>query len=44
MSAPPLRVAELQRLMPRHDGRVDACIVACGAAGSVLAKELAEEE
>jgi choline dehydrogenase-like flavoprotein len=29
-------------MMRRHDGRVDACIVGCGAAGSVLAKELAE--
>jgi choline dehydrogenase-like flavoprotein len=28
--------------MRRHDGRVDVCIVGCGAAGSVLAKELAE--
>src|SRR5687767_14563352 len=28
--------------MRRHEGRVDACIVGCGAAGSVLAKELAE--
>ena len=42
MSAPPLRVDELKRIMRRHDGRVDACIVGCGAAGSVLAKELAE--
>jgi choline dehydrogenase-like flavoprotein len=28
--------------MRRHEGAVDACIVGCGAAGSVLAKELAE--
>jgi choline dehydrogenase-like flavoprotein len=28
--------------MRRHDGRVDVCIVGCGAAGSVLAKRLAE--
>ncbi|MEX1021607.1 MAG: GMC family oxidoreductase [Dehalococcoidia bacterium] len=28
--------------MKRHKGRVDACIIGCGAAGSVLAKELAE--
>jgi len=42
VSAPPLRVEELKRLMRRHEGRVDACIVGCGAAGSVLAKELAE--
>jgi choline dehydrogenase-like flavoprotein len=42
MRAPPLRVERLQRIMRRHEGRVDACIVGCGAAGSVLAKELAE--
>lgn len=42
MSAPPLRVQELKALMRRHQGRVDACIVGCGAAGSVPAKELAE--
>jgi choline dehydrogenase-like flavoprotein len=42
MSAPPLRVEELKRLMRRHEGRVDACIVGSGAAGAVLAKELAE--
>jgi len=41
-SAPPLRVEELKRIMQRHDGPVDACIVGCGAGGSVLAKELAE--
>ena len=28
--------------MRRHDGKVDVCIVGCGAGGSVLAKELAE--
>ena len=28
--------------MRRNDGRVDACIVGCGAAGSVLARHLAE--
>src|SRR5688500_3119604 len=28
--------------MRRHEGAVDACIVGCGAAGAVLAKELAE--
>jgi choline dehydrogenase-like flavoprotein len=29
-------------MMLRHEGRVDACIVGSGAAGAVLAKELAE--
>jgi choline dehydrogenase-like flavoprotein len=28
--------------MRRHEGPVDACIIGCGAAGSVLAKELTE--
>ena len=28
--------------MRRHEGRVDVCIVGCGAAGSVLARRLAE--
>jgi len=28
--------------MRRHEGHVDACIIGCGAAGSVLAKELSE--
>ena len=28
--------------MRRHDGRVDVCIIGCGAAGSVLARQLAE--
>jgi choline dehydrogenase-like flavoprotein len=36
------RVDDLRRTMRRHEGTVDACIVGCGAAGSVLAKELAE--
>ena len=36
------RVDELRRSMRRHEGTVDACIVGCGAAGAVLAKELAE--
>jgi choline dehydrogenase-like flavoprotein len=39
---PPPRVGQLKRIMRRHEGAVDACIVGCGAAGSVLAKELAE--
>jgi choline dehydrogenase-like flavoprotein len=39
---PSPRVANLRRIMQRHEGPVDACIVGCGAAGSVLAKELAE--
>jgi choline dehydrogenase-like flavoprotein len=39
---PPPRVAHLRGIMRRHDGPVDACIVGCGAAGAVLAKELAE--
>jgi choline dehydrogenase-like flavoprotein len=38
----PIRVADLKKSMRRHDGSVDACIVGSGAAGSVLAKELAE--
>jgi choline dehydrogenase-like flavoprotein len=28
--------------MQRHEGRVDACIIGCGAGGSVLARHLAE--
>jgi choline dehydrogenase-like flavoprotein len=36
------RVDELRATMRRHEGAVDACIVGCGAAGGVLAKELAE--
>src|SRR3712207_6040138 len=39
---PPPRVDQLRRMMRRHTGQVDACIVGCGAAGAVLAKELAE--
>jgi len=39
---PPLRPAELQRIMRHHDGIVDACIIGSGAGGGVLAKELAE--
>jgi choline dehydrogenase-like flavoprotein len=39
---PPPRVEHLRRIMRQHEGTVDACIVGCGAAGSVLAKELAE--
>lgn len=42
MTVPPPRVDELRRTMRRHDGRVDACIVGCGAAGAVLARLLAE--
>src|SRR5918996_2328769 len=38
----PLRVEDLRRVMRSHEGTVDACIVGSGAAGSVLAKELAE--
>jgi choline dehydrogenase-like flavoprotein len=33
---------QLRRVMRHHDGTVDACIVGSGAAGAVLAKELAE--
>lgn len=40
MRAP--RVDSLRGAMRHHEGRVDACIVGCGASGSVLAKELAE--
>jgi choline dehydrogenase-like flavoprotein len=36
-------VDDLRAQMRRHEGTVDACIVGCGAAGSVLAKELAED-
>jgi choline dehydrogenase-like flavoprotein len=42
VKVPPPRVAELRRIMRRHKGTVDACIVGCGAAGAVLAKELSE--
>ena len=38
----PLEVTTGPASMRRHEGRVDACIIGCGAAGSVLAKELAE--
>jgi choline dehydrogenase-like flavoprotein len=38
----PLEVTGTRERMRRHDGHVDVCIVGCGAAGSVLAKELAE--
>ncbi len=38
----PLEVVATPDRMRRHDGPVDVCIVGCGAAGSVLAKELAE--
>jgi choline dehydrogenase-like flavoprotein len=33
---------ELRRVMRRHAGIVDGCIIGSGAAGAVLAKELAE--
>jgi len=39
---PPLRPSELRKIMRHHEGTVDACIVGSGAAGAVLAKELAE--
>jgi choline dehydrogenase-like flavoprotein len=39
---PPLRPSELQGIMAHHEGTVDVCIVGSGAAGGVLAKELAE--
>jgi choline dehydrogenase-like flavoprotein len=32
----------LRRIMRHHEGTVDACIIGSGAAGAVLAKELAE--
>jgi choline dehydrogenase-like flavoprotein len=38
----PLELTATPERMRRHDGHVDACIIGCGAAGSVLAKELAE--
>ncbi len=38
----PLEDVATPERMRRYDGHVDACIVGCGAAGSVLAKELAE--
>jgi choline dehydrogenase-like flavoprotein len=38
----PLEVTVTRDRMRRHDGHVDACIVGCGAGGSVVAKELSE--
>lgn len=38
----PLEVVATPERMDRHGSVVDACIIGCGAAGSVLAKELAE--
>jgi choline dehydrogenase-like flavoprotein len=38
----PLDLTATPERMRRHTGHVDACIVGCGAGGSVLAKELAE--
>jgi choline dehydrogenase-like flavoprotein len=38
----PLEITTSAFRMRRHDGPVDACIIGCGAGGSVLAKELAE--
>jgi choline dehydrogenase-like flavoprotein len=38
----PLELTYSRERMRRHDGRVDACIVGCGAGGSMLAKALAE--
>jgi choline dehydrogenase-like flavoprotein len=38
----PLEEVASRERMRRYDGHVDVCIVGCGAAGSVLAKELAE--
>ena len=38
----PLEVTATPERMRRHPGHVDACIVGCGAGGSVLAKELSE--
>jgi choline dehydrogenase-like flavoprotein len=38
----PLELTSGPDTMRRHDGPVDACIIGCGAAGSVLARELAE--
>ena len=42
MSHPPIQPDALRSIMRRHGGKVDACIVGSGAAGAVLAKELAE--
>jgi choline dehydrogenase-like flavoprotein len=38
----PLEVTVTPEDMRRYDGPVDACIVGCGAGGSVVAKELSE--
>ncbi len=38
----PLELTVTPERMRRYDGHVDACIVGCGAGGSVLAKELSE--
>jgi choline dehydrogenase-like flavoprotein len=38
----PLELTVSRERMKRHAGKVDVCIVGCGASGSVLAKELAE--
>jgi choline dehydrogenase-like flavoprotein len=38
----PLELTVTPESMRRHEGHVDACIVGCGAGGSVVAKELAE--
>jgi choline dehydrogenase-like flavoprotein len=38
----PLEKSVSHETMRHHDGRVDACIIGCGAAGSVLARHLAE--
>ncbi|HVE76098.1 MAG TPA: GMC family oxidoreductase [Actinomycetota bacterium] len=39
----PLEMSVRPEHMQRYDGLVDACIVGCGAGGSVLAKELSEK-
>lgn len=38
----PLEVSVGANDMRRYDGKVDACIIGCGAGGAVLAKELSE--
>lgn len=38
----PLEKSVAKDKMRRYEGAVDACIIGCGAAGSVIAKELAE--
>jgi choline dehydrogenase-like flavoprotein len=40
--AKPLEVTHDRDAMRSYEGRVDACIIGCGAGGAVLAKELAE--